>query len=309
MTMQALIPHSEPRTIVEAPPRFRPGERICPGMFACRLLADGRRSQRWLAWSAPLWTQVVVKLPREERLGRADAARRLGKEARTLRRLTHPGIQRLLDDGHADPIPHLVLEHVDGPTLAGVLDERGRLTAADVVHVGMQVAAVLHYLHDWGLVHLGLRPAGLALRDGRVILLDLESARPAGRRVPRPCPPGCQPYLAPERCAGAPASPLMDLFALGAVLYEAATGGPAFTSDDVGPGCRFPQLLTSPARARLVVPSLPAGLDAALHALLERDARRRPQTALETLRLLAAAMPADEATMWPPFVSRLLGCS
>jgi eukaryotic-like serine/threonine-protein kinase len=305
MTMRALTTDLELRPVAAPARRFRPGERICPGLFAWKRLSAGRRTEHWLAWSTPLWSRVAVKLPREEHLGDERASRRLGREARMLRRMAHPGIQRLLEDGHADPVPHLVLEYVEGPTLAALVDDRGRLNHGDVVRTGMHLAAVLHYLHDWGLVHLALRPATVALRDGRPVLLDFDLAREAGRAAPSGRHSACA-YMAPEQCLRSRTSPLMDLFALGAVLYELATGGPAFCADDAAPGCEFPQLLTQPARARALVPSLPPDLDDVVHALLERDARRRPQTALEALRLLASALPAGEEGAWPPFVDLLL---
>src|SRR5438067_1479844 len=117
----------------EAPPRFEGGDRICPGLYARERLGTGRLTECWLAWSMPHCSHVVVRLPRLERLGDERAPRRLAREARTLRRLAHPAIQRLLADGHRDPVPHLVLEYVDGPTLADLLDTEGPLTPGDVV--------------------------------------------------------------------------------------------------------------------------------------------------------------------------------
>ena len=236
---------------------------------------------------------MVVKLPIEERVDDARVSRRLAHEAWMLRRLAHPGIRRLLADGHGDPVPHLVLEHVPGPTLQGLLDEHGPLEPDEVARAGVQLAACLHYLHDWGLVHLGLEPCGLAFCDGRVVALDLDrAARAGGWPVPRP---SCRSraYQAPERCLGAPASPLMDLFALGAVLYELATGGPAFCAEDAFPGCEFPQLVIAPARAGTLA-ELPVALEAVIHDLLQPDAGRRPRTALQTLHRLAMALPEDE---------------
>jgi len=304
--MQALTTDFELEGLVEPPPRFSPGQRICRGLFACERLGEGRRTESWLAWSAPLWAHVVVKLPSGGRLGDGRASRQLAHEARTLRRLAHPGVQRLLDDAHANPVPHLVLEYVEGPTLASLVEEDGPLPAGEVVRTGMQLASSLHYLHDWCVVHLDLTPANVAVRDGRAVLLDFELARPAGRPAPPGRPHGVRAYMAPEQCLRAPSSPSMDLFALGAILYELATGGPAFRVDDAAPGCDYPQLLTVPMRATELVPSLPLELDDVIHSLLEPDARRRPQTALQTLGMLAAAMPAGEEAPWPSFVDGLL---
>src|SRR6266536_2157992 len=174
----------EPVTAPGRRPRFRPGERICPGLLAREQLSRGRRTECWLAWSVPLWSHVVVKLPCERHMDDLRDARRLGREARTLRRLAHPSIQRLLEDAHGDPVPHLVLEHVEGPTLARQLRDAGHLPAVDVVRIGMQLAACLHYLHGQGMVHLDIKPDNVALQDGRAVLLDFDVARRAGRAAP-----------------------------------------------------------------------------------------------------------------------------
>jgi len=296
---------------IEAPdidpaPRYGPGERICEGLFAWERLGEGTRTESWLAWSVPLWSHVVVKLPHEDQIDDRRAAIRLGREARTLRQLAHPGVQRLLDDGHREQVPHLVLEYVEGPTLATLLDEDGPLPAGDVVRLGMQLAACLHYVHGKDLVHLDVKPGNVVLREGRAVLLDFDIARPAGQPAPRGRPHGTRAYMAPEQCVRAAADPRMDLFALGTVLYELATGRPAFERDPSAGYCEFPQLLTAPARAQVLHPSLPVTVDIAIHALLEKDASRRPQTALETLQLLAAALPQGDDGTWPAFVDGLV---
>jgi eukaryotic-like serine/threonine-protein kinase len=288
----------------QSTPRFRPGERICEGLFAWDRLGDGSRTECWLAWSVALWSHVVVKLPHEDHVDDSSAVSRLEREARTLRRLVHPNVQRLLDDRHRHPVPHLVLEYVEGPTLASLLDEDGPLPPGDVVRLGLQMAACLHYVHGRGLVHLDVKPGNVVLREGRPVLLDFDIARRTSHPAPRGRPHGTRAYMAPEQCLRAPADPRMDLFALGTVLYELATGQPPFHSDDEN--CEFPQLVLVPARAQVLLPSLPAPVDTAIHSLLERDASRRPQTAMQTLQLLVAALPPGEDGTWPTFVDSLM---
>src|SRR5947208_12660352 len=107
---------TSPSLTTEAP-RFEPGEHIGPGLLAWERLGGGRTCESWLAWSLPLWSHVVVKLPRDECADELRVVRRLGREARLLRRVAHPAMQRLLEDPPRHPVPHLVLEHVEGPTL------------------------------------------------------------------------------------------------------------------------------------------------------------------------------------------------
>jgi eukaryotic-like serine/threonine-protein kinase len=285
--------------------RFAAGDHVCADLYAWEQLGDGRRTECWLAWSERRWSHVVVKLPRVEHLASQRAARGLAREARTLRRLAHPGIQRLLGDAHAEPVPHLVLEYVEGPTLDMLLEEEGPLAPGDLLRVGMQLASCLHYVHGEGLVHLDLTPGNVTLREGRAVLLDFDIARDAGTPGPPDRPHGTAAYMAPEQCRRERSSAGMDLFALGAVLYELATGVQAFRADDAADD-EFSQLTAAPVRARAVRPSLPEAADEVIHALLEPDPCRRPASAREALRMLAAALPADEEPAWPAFVEGLL---
>ena len=287
-------------------PRFEPGERIAPGLLAWERLGDGRTCESWLAWSLPLWTHVVVKLPRDGRMDDARVVRRLGREGRLLRRLSHPAIQRLLEDAHRHAVPHLLLEYVEGPTLESLVEEHGPLDPGDVLRVGMQLGACLHYMHSLGLVHLDVKPGNVALVEGRAVLLDLDIARAAGRAAPRGRPRGTRAYMAPEQCRRERVDPAMDLFGLGAVLYELATGAQAFLPGPEGSDSEHPQLRDEPRRAVELRPSLPERLDAAIHALLEPEMDRRPHTAMDALRLLAAALPGDEEGTWPSFVDGAL---
>jgi serine/threonine protein kinase len=287
----------------EPEPRFRTGDTICAGLRAWEQLGDGRRTECWLAWSERLWSHVVVKLPRPDHLHDARTRAGLAREACTLERLRHPSIQRLLADAHRDPLAHLVLEYVEGPTLETLVEDEGPLMPGDVIRVGMQIASALHHVHGRGMVHLDLTPANIVLRDGRAVLMDLDVAREAGETDSSPR--GTPAYMAPEQCRLAPHSPPMDLYALGAVLYELATGRQPFPQDE-GDRDEYPQLTRSPIPVRTLEPSVPMALEVVVHALLERDLRRRPQTALEALGLLAAALPDDEEPLWPQFVGRLL---
>lgn len=278
------------------PPRFREGERLSSGLFAWTQVGEHRSCETWLAWSVDRMSHVAVKLPRADLMEHLPTARRLGQEARILRRLAHPAIQRLLEDAHWRPVPHLVLEHVEGPTLAQLLDDGGPLGPRDLLRTGAQIASCLHYLHGQELVHLDLQPASVVLRDGRAVLVDLGSARPAGGPPPPRRSVGSPAYTAPEQWRREPVDPRMDLYALGAVLYELATGVAPFNAEQAASSSpRLPRV-----RARR--PAMPIGVERAIHALLQPDPAHRPATALDALRLMAGALPDAEAAVWPGVV-------
>jgi hypothetical protein len=181
--------------------RYASGERICPGLLACEPLGGDDRIERWLAWSEPLWTAVVVELPRDEHADDLRTVRRLAREARALRRLRHPAVPRLLDDRHDQPLPHLVLEHVEAPTLDQVLLNDRTPPPAEVALLGVRLAACLRYVHGRGLAQLPLEPRAVAVRCGQPVVLHAGGARDVRR-----------------------ADPEADLVALGALLHELVSG-------------------------------------------------------------------------------------
>jgi eukaryotic-like serine/threonine-protein kinase len=259
--------------------RLAPGEPLLPGLLAWTRLGDGVRRETWLAWSARHWTAVAVKLPRPRLVRDPRLRDTLRREAEMMRRVCHPAFQRLLHDGSADPVPHLVLEYVEGPSLDMVLDD-GLFDPADLVLLGMHLGSALHYLHGTGLVHRDLKPENLVLRDGRPVVLDLGLARPIGARGKSQ---GTDGYIAPEQEDGEPAAPAMDLFATGRVLIEAATGD---VDGDTG--------------------ALPPGLAALLHRLVEPDPAARPPCAAALLAELRALLPEGGETPWPAWLDGAL---
>jgi eukaryotic-like serine/threonine-protein kinase len=282
-----------------------PGHELAPGLLAWALLGDGRRCETWLAWDLGRWCPVAVKLPRPGQGARAAAG--LAREAQVAEAMAHPGIRRLLEARLDRPVPHLVFEYVEGPTLDDAVAADGPFHPVDVLLTGMQLAAALGHLHGRGLAHLDLKPGNVVLREGRPVLIDLGLAQPLGQAPPGRHRRGSPPWMAPEQVRRRPASPGMDLFALGAVLFELATGTRAFDPATDGPaGRRWPQLAGPPPAAGSRNPEVPAAVDRAVAALLAPDPAERPATTAQALALLAAAMPADAAEEdrpWPTWAT------
>jgi len=274
---------------------YRPGDPIVSGLRAWAPLGGGRRCQTWLAWSTARWSPVVVKLPRPDLVGNAETLADLRQEAEISAGLAHPAVQRVYEARLDAPLPYLVTEYVEGPTLGAAIATGGPFEPGEAVHLGMQVTAALRCLHGSGVVHLDVKPSNICLRDGRPVLLDFGIARRAGEPRRAGAPRGSPPYMAPEQCRDEPAQPSTDLFALGAVLYEAATGALAFHPHRTGDGWEYPQLCGVPE-------SLPGLFGALVTRLLDGDPARRPADADTVLGLLGRALPPDEESLWPQWV-------
>jgi serine/threonine protein kinase len=275
---------------------YAPGDTIVAGLRAWAALGGGRRCETWLAWSTVRWMPVVVKLPRPDLVDDPQTRADLAQEVEMTGGLAHPGVQRLYA-AHLDaPLPYLMSEYVEGPTLDASLTSDGPLDPEEAVLLAMQLAAALRYLHGRDVVHLDVKPSNVCLRDGRPVLIDFGIARRAGTPRRPGAPRGSAPYMAPEQCRDEPAAPATDLFALGATLFEALTGERAFHARRLAAEWLYPQL------AGVLPRALPGALGALVGRLLRPEPGNRPAGAAAVLRELDAAMPVDAAPLWPDWL-------
>ncbi|HUP49737.1 MAG TPA: protein kinase, partial [Thermoanaerobaculia bacterium] len=215
--------------------RLGPYEVVAP-------LGAGGMGEVWRARDTRLDRSVAIKLLPVEFAGDAQLRARLEREARTISQLNHPHICTLYDVGREDGREYLVMELVEGETLADRLT-RGPLPLRDVIRHGTEIAAALDRAHAAGIVHRDLKPGNIMLTTTGAKLLDFglaKSAGPAlggrdtdGETVKKPITEqgmilGTYQYMAPEQIEGLEADHRTDIFALGAVLYEMATGRRAF---------------------------------------------------------------------------------
>ena len=244
-------------TVSEAPPweqerRERPtwglveGDAIAPGRTVLRSLGGGRRYEVFLVWDEHRLAVLVAKLLRPDHASDPAALRELADEAGALARLAHPVLVRGFDVVTDGRFPHLLIEHLEGPTLRELIGEaRGALPLEQLLPLGLHVASALHYLAAEGMVHLDVKPDNVVM-GAPPRLIDLSVARTveAARRLRRPV--GTDGYMAPEQCdpERGPVGPPADVFGLAATLYHAVAGVRPFARDD---DQRFPQLEHDPA--------------------------------------------------------------
>jgi serine/threonine protein kinase len=216
--------------------------------------------------------------------------RRFFREARLAARLDHKNVVRVLDSGEHDGRPWIALEYVEGETLAGALARRGRLPPREAASIGKQLCAGLQHAHDAGLVHRDVKPANVVVRgDGSATIVDFGVARAheGTELTDHGSVVGTASYLAPELATGGQVTAAADLYSLGAVLFEAVTGGPPHRVNSlaelVAGGSR-----PTPPRLREVAAGISSGLDEAVARCLEPDPADRPASAKEVARLLEA---------------------
>jgi hypothetical protein len=228
---------------------------------------------------------VAVKVFRTESVVPSGRDRR---EIDILTGLRHPGLVGFRDAGTADGHLFVVMDLVEGRSLAAAL-RAGPLRATTVAVLGARLAAALAHVHARGIVHRDVKPANILLDErGRPLLADFGIARLDGatRMTETGVVVGTAAYMAPEQVRGTEVGPPADIYALGLVLLEALTGLREY------PGSALEAAVARLHRPPKVPTGLPAGLADALEAMTATDPTRRPDAAELAGRLDAAARAA-----------------
>ena len=234
----------------------------------------------WRATDLVLARPVAVKLLRPEFARDAETLARFRVEARHAGSLEHVGIARVFDYDEPGPghPPFLVMEYVDGPSLAQVLDG-GPLPPGRVLDIVAQAGEALAVAHEAGLVHRDIKPQNILLsRDGQVKLTDfgISFAAGAASLTSTGTVLGTSGYLAPERLEGGRGTAAGDVYALGVVAYQCLAGQPPFTGT--------PAEIADAHHSRAwppLPPDCPGRGNRADRALTARDPVLRPSAAAE----------------------------
>ena len=199
-----------------------------------REIAAGGTARVWQAHDEQLDRRVAVKLLHPHLLPDEASRRRLVAEARAAAALSHPGIATVYDvSGEADE-PTLVMELVDGEPLSALLAQDGPIAPETAARLTAEVAEALYHAHQQGIIHRDVKPANVMVEagSGRARLIDFGIAhsleRAAMALTQTGTTLGTPRYMAPEQLAGDLIGPRTDLWGVGATLYEALSGKPAF---------------------------------------------------------------------------------
>jgi tRNA A-37 threonylcarbamoyl transferase component Bud32 len=255
-----------------------------------RQLGVGGMGEVWEADDTVLGRRVALKVLVQELADDPRATRRFVREARATAKLTHPNVTRVYDFGRDGGLPYLVMELLEGDTLADRLTG-GPMPPAEAARIGAAVADALDAAHSRGIIHRDIKPSNVLLTPaGEVKVMDFGIAAAADETHSTTGSGlyGTAAYLSPERAAGQPATPAADLYSLGAVLYELLTGRPPFLGDSPVLVVRA-HLHEQPRPVREVAPWVPARLANACEAALAKDPTQRPSSAAAlAIRLRAA---------------------
>jgi len=283
-----------------------------------RLLGTGGMGEVWLAEDRALGRRVALKLLRDELSEMLRA--RLRREAEASARLHHPGIATLYESGEDHETTWLALEYVDGETLRARL-KRGALPSDEALSLGATLLEALVHAHTAGVLHRDVKPENVMFTDGRVAKLldfglakwieeqvdplasgDAATATAITELTAHGTVAGTLGYMSPEQLRGDAVDARTDVFAAGAVVYEALCGQVAF------PGAttreRIAAILSRDPDP-LVSPGLPPGLDEVLFRAMKRDADERYPDASSFLTDLRRASEGRAVAELPPTLAVL----
>jgi eukaryotic-like serine/threonine-protein kinase len=263
-----------------------------------RQLARGGMATVWEAEDNVLTRRVAIKVLHPHLAGDAGFNTRFKREAVAAAGLAHPHVVTTYDTGRDSEVAYIVMELVEGTTLARLLKGDGPLPVARAVDIAIQVADALECAHTHGVIHRDVKPANILLRpDGHVKVADFGIAKAvgggAGDLTRTGVVLGTAKYLSPEQVSGNPAEAVSDVYALGCVLYEMLCGSPPFVGDSEL-STAVARLTATPDSLRDRRPEVPWALEAVVLRALARDPEARFHSASELRAGLLAVDLADD---------------
>jgi eukaryotic-like serine/threonine-protein kinase len=269
---------------------FPEGHEIAPGRTTLKAIGGGNRYEVYLVWDERLHAICVAKLIRPDQVEDPEALDDLRQEAAMLAHLAHPVIVRSFDAVDQGPYPHLLLEHLEGPSLRRLIKRGGALPLTQLLPLALHVSGALHYLHAEGFLHLDVKPDNIIMSvPPRLIDLSILRSLERAERLKRPV--GTDAYMSPEQCAPdrfqGQVGPASDVWGLGATLFHAVSGSKPFPRekgdrDNEDSEVRFPQLVQPPVD---LPGHLPEGLATLISQMLGGDPGERPSAAEVAARL------------------------
>ncbi|MBA3469021.1 MAG: serine/threonine protein kinase [Herpetosiphonaceae bacterium] len=218
-----------------------------------------------------------------------EARQRFVREAQMAVQISHPHIVRVFDVDEDNGMPYIVMEFIEGPSLAGLM-KSGRMPLEQVLKIGTELADALEYAHSQGVLHRDLKPGNVLIRpNGSTVLVDFGLARlaevdPGEQLTQSGMIVGTLAYMAPEQIQAQPLDRRTDIYALGVLLFQMVTGRLPFEGDTAQ--IMFGHVYTNPPAPSMTGALLPPALDALVLAMMNKQSIHRPQTMAEVAHVL-----------------------
>jgi serine/threonine protein kinase len=301
---------AELRRIVDAGSGASPSSPLLARYELHEKLGEGAMSQVFRGVDRQLHRPVAVKLLKENLLFQETARKRFGREAQSLARMDHPNVVRVYDSGETGTQMYLVMEFIEGEALSSILGRKGQ-DLCGRLRLLEQAARGIHHAHQKGIIHRDIKPQNILVTKagelkvadfGLAHLLDSDPGLTGTGAVL-----GTPLYMAPEQVAGGtnPITPLTDIYALGAILYEMLTGWPPHRGNTISEV--YEKILRdNPLPPHLVADRVPPELEVIALKAVEKDPAHRYASAedfAEDLRRYLAgepilARPVSTVTRW-----------
>jgi eukaryotic-like serine/threonine-protein kinase len=260
-----------------------------------RRIAAGGMGSVWEAEDTLLHRRVAVKILSEALSSDQRFVERFRREAQATAGLSHPNIAGVFDYGEDDERPFIVMELIEGETLAERIARRGRLPWTEAVSITERVAAALETAHNAGIVHRDVKPGNIIITssgDVKVMDFGIAAATWATPLTATGTAMGTATYISPEQASGKRATPASDVYSLGVVLYEMLTGAPPFTGDSPV-AVAMAHVHDAPPSVVERTPDVPRHVAVVCERALAKDPNLRPSSAGALASMLVAP---DRAT-------------
>lgn len=245
------------------------------GGMACVYRAYDRVEDRW----------VAIKILKDEFSNNSEFLRRFRNEAKAITVLSHPNIVDVYDVSFGDRLQYIVMEYIDGITLKQYIDQEGVIRWDEALHFTTQILMALEHAHEKGIIHRDIKPQNvMLLQDGSIKVTDFGIARFSQSETQTMTDKaiGSVHYIAPEQARGDYITDKADIYSVGVMLYEMATGRLPFVADNAV-SVALMQLQAKPVMPRELNPSLPRGLEQITMHAMEKNPVDRFQSAGEML--------------------------
>ncbi|NLK38630.1 MAG: protein kinase [Clostridiales bacterium] len=266
-----------------------------------RIVGMGGMSVVFEAWDLLMKRKVAVKLLRDEINNDAQSVKRFINESKAVAMLSHPNIVNIYDVSVKEALKFIVMEYIEGITLKSYMVKKGVLSFKELISYTEQILRALEHAHAKGVIHRDIKPQNIMLlKNGLIKVTDFGIAKlPNAETVTMTDKAiGTVYYISPEQASGKKIDARSDIYSLGVLLYEMATGRLPFTADSPV-SVALMQINNTAQKPREINPKIPQGLEQIILSAIEKDPERRFQSASQMLKQIAKLRQNPDAVFKP----------